>query len=346
MTLVGDGIENPHNARTMIDAAGMFGARCLFRDRAGLAVAWAEYGFPAEALPLAAMAEIARDHAPIIACDNLDGAADVYGFRPTGGERSAVVMGNERRGLAHDVRALAQHTVRIPMAARGLNCLNVAAASAVALYYLTHGSGPTQSSIHPQKRRPEVMLVGPVDHIELGSSIRSAGAFGWERLLLEDRAAAWFGCDRLMRAEGRGAARRGRNPIRVIPATPDSRYAFQQVCVLTTRRGGIPLHRARLAAGPRQLIAIPDETAVDIEREDWERLAREVVFVRLEAPARTYVYHYRLIASILLAEIARQVGRAVPAAARPRHAPIYDRTLELLDTELGETVFLDDLDLY
>src|SRR5256885_10514710 len=33
--LVGDGIENPANALTMIHAAAMFGARCRFRDTQG-----------------------------------------------------------------------------------------------------------------------------------------------------------------------------------------------------------------------------------------------------------------------------------------------------------------------
>ena len=34
--LIGDGIENPWNAKTMIDAAQMFGSTCSFRDRKNL----------------------------------------------------------------------------------------------------------------------------------------------------------------------------------------------------------------------------------------------------------------------------------------------------------------------
>jgi len=30
--LVGDGVENPANARALMDAAAMFGASCCFRD--------------------------------------------------------------------------------------------------------------------------------------------------------------------------------------------------------------------------------------------------------------------------------------------------------------------------
>lgn len=189
IALIGDGVENPWNARTMIDAAAMFGGACLFRDRAGLATAWSEQGFALGALPPATIADLARGYAPIIACDNLDGATDVYGFRLPGGPHPAVVVGNERHGLAHDVREIAHHAVQIPMVSRTMNCLNVAAASAVALYYLSCESGQIHSSVHRHRRRPELLMVSPADHVELGSSIRSAGAFGWDRLFIEDRAA-------------------------------------------------------------------------------------------------------------------------------------------------------------
>ena len=349
ITLVGDGVENPWNARTMIDAAGMFGGACLFRDRARLAEKWRAAGLAPEKLPSISLVDLARDYTPIVACDNLPNAVDVYGFRLPGGTHPALLVGNERHGLAHDMQVVAQHAVQIPMASRTLNCLNVAAAAAVALYYLSRGGGGSlQSSIHPHKRRPELLMVGPTDHIELGSAIRSAGAFGWDRLLVEDRASAWFGCDRITRSEGRGAARRGRNPIRVVAVPLDCRYAFDEICVLTVRERGTPLHRARLAGGARQLIAIPDESAVDCREEDWHRLAREVTFVRLDVPHRPYVYHYRLIATIALAEIARQVGRKAPAGVgrRARPTPYYDSALEALSEQHGETVFLDDLAPY
>jgi SpoU rRNA Methylase family len=348
VVLVGDGIENPWNAQTMIDAAGMFSSTCLFRDRANLAAAWTERGWPPDALASTTVADLRCDYAPIVACDNLDGALDIYGVRLSDGPRPAVVVGNERHGLAHDMQAIAQQAVQIPMAARTLNCLNVAAASAVALYYLSRGSGPLQHCAHPQKRRPELMMVGPLSHIELGSSIRSAGAFGWERLFVDDRRSVWFGVDRITRSEGRSAARRGRNPIRVIPAQPDSTFAFREVSIITRSDAGVPLHRARLAGGSQHLIVIPDEDAIDIGREEWGRLARNVTFVRVDVPVRDYAYHYRLVATIALAEVARQVGqRGTGGRRHPRHrVPFYDRALELLDQEHGETVFLEDLEPY
>lgn len=117
---------------------------------------------------------------------------------------------------------------------------------------------------------------------------------------------------------------------------------------MTCKKPGVPLRRAQLAGGTRQLIAIPDEAAVDVDREEWDRLAKNVTFVRVDVPARDYVYHYRLVATIVLAEVARQVSRrAATATGRPRRrAPFYDRALELLDQEVGETILLEDLESY
>src|SRR5215212_8454116 len=271
ITLVGDGIENPGNARTMIHAAGMFGGDCRFRDRSGLAAGWHECLAPAEELKLLSADELRACYSPVVALDNLDGAAVIHGFPLKPGPRPAVVAGNERTGIARDIQALADCAVQIPLVSRRLNCLNVAAASAVALYYLSRGSDQKlQTRSRPEQRRPELIMIGASEHVELGSAIRSAGAFGWDRVLVDDRAGVWFGCDRATHAEGRAAARRQRNPIHLVPTAPDRRYLFEEVCVITTRRTGVPLQRAHLARGAQQLIAIADETAVDLERENWD----------------------------------------------------------------------------
>jgi hypothetical protein len=114
--------------------------------------------------------------------------------------------------------------------------------------------------------------------------------------------------------------------------------------VITIQRIGIPLHRANLARGSRQLIAIPDESRIDLQAEQWERLGKTVRFVHLELPTREFHYHYRLIAAIALAEVARQVGvRARPAARPRRPGPLYDRALQVLMEECGEVTYLDEL---
>lgn len=328
VTLIGDGIENPHNARVMQAAAALFGSACRFRDRDP--------------------EDLATTYAPVIALDNVPGAQPVYGFRPPRGPRPALVAGNERHGISREVLKLASHKVMIPMAGHRLNTINVAAASAVALYYLARdGGGPLQVTPQPQKRRPELLFLGAADHVEVGSAIRSAGAFGWERVLIEDRAGVWFGAPRHVTAEGRGAARRHRNPIRLIPAGAAATYAFQEVWVVTRNEGDVPLHRANLAAGPRSLLVIPDETAVDLDAEPWDRLGARVRFTRLDLPDRTVPCPYRLSASIALAEAARQVGQRERLPGRPPRAePIYDRALTVLAAEAGETVDLEELGAY
>lgn len=349
LTLVGDGIENPANALTMLHAAEMFGAGCVFHDRNGLQEAWASTADMAKQrdfLPSTSLEELAEEFAPRLAFDNLEGAADIYGFSLPKGPRPAVVVGNERRGIARAVRSITDTAFQLPMASNKLNCLNVAAAAAVALYYLSRGGGgKMQTRSHPSKRRPELLLLGPADHFELGSSIRSAGALGWGRVFVEDRVNIWFGCDRVRRSEGRAAARRGRNPIRIIPIRSAQRHLFEEVCVVTTRRDGQPLHRTNLARGPRQLLVFPDEDYTNTETENWQRLGQRITHVRLDLPRKEFPYHYRLPVSIALAEAARQIGRPKrPFVGRPkRHEPLFDKALRLVVDERGETVYLADL---
>ena len=349
LTLVGDGIENPWNAQTMLHAAAMFNSPCLFRDRCKLAQAWTETISADSPLPVVSREELVHHYSPIVAFDNLDGADSVYGFRLGGGTAPAVVLGNERRGLAEDIPPIAHHVVQIPMVSRKLNCLNVAAAAAVALYYLSRGGGgKLQARSQPNKRRPELLLMGAADHVELGSAIRSAGAFGWSRTYIDDRRGVWFGRDRRTISEGRAAARQLRNPIRVAPMPQGRKYAFSEACVVTLGPGGVPLHHADLARGASQIIIVPDQTAIDLDREDWNRIARDVRFVQLNVPGKDFPYHYRLIASIALAEVARQVGQQTRAdrGRTTRHGPLYDYSLKLLSDDHGETVFLEDLESY
>jgi hypothetical protein len=348
ITLIGDGIENPWNAQTMIHAAGMFGGDCRFLDRAGLAAAWAESPGFGEDLGQIEAIDLGSHYTPVVPLDNMDGAASIHGFRMPKGAQPALVAGNERLGISPEVRARADAAVQIPMVSRRLNCLNVAAASAVALYSLTRGREQKPiTRARPEQHRPELLLLGAGQHVELGSSIRSAGAFGWTRVLVEDRHHVWFGCDRATLSEGRAAARRQRNPIHLVPTTPDRRCQFEEVCVITTRRVGDPLHRANLARGPRQLIAIPDESAVQLEAENWDRLGATVRFVHLDLPIVDFQYHYRLIASIALAEAARQIGAAArPTPGRPRRRPVYDRSLAVLAEANGEVVWLEELGSY
>jgi tRNA G18 (ribose-2'-O)-methylase SpoU len=343
VTLVGDGIENPANALTMIHAAGMFGAACRFRDTKGLTRVPTDVTRSSSILATTTASQLRALHPRLIACDNLPGAAEVYGFQA--GRDFAVLVGNERRGLSHEFSTLATDRVHVPMVSRRINCLNVAAASAVALYYLCGTRvGPMTLKHDPGKRRPELLLLGAGDHVELGSAIRSAAAFGWERALLEDPDQVWFDCDRDIRAEGRAAARRARNGILLIPCPQNASHAFPRVTIITCRQGGIPIHRTNLARGASQLVVVPDESRIDSATELWSRFGNLVEFAHLQLPVAEFTYHYRLIASIALAEISRQVGRRPgvkpPPAPRP---PFYDQKLARLAEAAGHWVGTEEL---
>ena len=342
-TLVGDGIENPGNALTMMHAAEMYGVVCSFRDTKGLHASGIIQAELDSQLPVITSSEIAGMHSRIIAFDNLPNAKEVYGFKP--GKDFAIVVGNERRGLSHKFRSLSTDAVQIPMISRQINCLNVAAASAVALHYLCRiKAGKMVKRRNPSSRRPELLLIGAENHIELGSAIRSATAFGWMRTFIEDRKQVWFGCDRVTRSEGRAAARRGRNRIRLIPCSTDLNHRFHEVVVVTKSRIGAPLHRIHLDRGTRQLVVIPDESSVQLEDEAWKRFGREVKFAYVDTRVDDFPYHYRILATLTMAEISRQVGRQLPGVRKPsRPAPIYDRALELISGQVGEDVWLDDL---
>lgn len=343
VTLVGDGIENPANALTMVHAAGMFGAACRFRDTKDLAESAVNVVGDSLVFETITGSDVRALHSRRIAFDNLAAAADVYGFQA--GRDFAVLVGNERRGLSHEFSTLATDRVQVPMQSRRINCLNVAAASAVALYYLCGApTGAMAVRRDPGKRRPELLFLGAGDHVELGSAIRSATAFGWDRAFVEDRNEVWFDCDRGVRSEGRAAARRGRNEILLIPCWPNTAHAFSRVTVITSRGEGIPLHRSNLARGASQLVVIPDECRVDLASEAWSRLGADVEFATLQIPAAEFMYHYRLIATVALAEISRQIGRRppdrFPRAPRP---PIYDHKLARLAEPTGQWVRLEEL---
>ena len=344
--LVGDGIENPANALTMTHAAAMFGATCRFRDTKGLIRNTADPTSAEQTFNSITSAELQALHSRIIAFDNLPGARDIYGFRT--GPNFAVLVGNERRGLSHELATVATDRVQIPMLSRRINCLNVSAASAVALYYLgLPPVGPMAIRKEPHRRRPELLLLQATDHFELGSTIRSAAAFGWERAFIEDPHRIWFGCDRQIRAEGRAAARRGRNEILLVPCPPASTYSYPQAIVVTRNPIGTPLHRTNFASGPNHLVVIPDESQIDITTYDWSRFSPNIKFAHPSLPKTDFPYHYRLVATIALAEISRQVGR--PATAKPTPVPpppIYDYALGKIAEVSGQLIALEDLASY
>jgi len=305
--LIGDAIEQPANAQALLDAAAMYGVECLFRDSRGLASAWSVER-AGHALPTV------DTLGPVVAVENAPGAESVFTAGPLDGSQPSIVVGNERRGIRPDVLRMALKCFHIPMAGQGVNTLNVAAAAAVAMYYLLGARDRRRPRTgRPERHRPSLLLLGPSDHVEAGSALRSAAAFGWRTVGLDDRDKVWFGTPRPVRNEARAAARSHRNPLRVVPMEGSSEFA--RVIVAGARVNGPPLHRVDLAGGPGTLLVIPDEATV------WRRPAQSrpaVEFARVALPDPSAAYRYRLVASIVLAEVARQlgVGTRAPASAR------------------------------
>jgi tRNA G18 (ribose-2'-O)-methylase SpoU len=333
--LLGDGVGNPANARALLDAAAMFGIPCLFRDTRGLHAHWnSRYDGH---LPLVEPGAPLDSLAPFIAVENAPGAAPVYEApRPRDG--ASIVVGNERLGVRGDLLRLAERCVEIPMSGRGVNTLNVASAAAVALFYLlASGHRPMRQSPNPERRRPALLFAAPTDHVEVGSAIRSAAAFGWRSVGLEDRHRVWFGVPRAARTEGRAAARSHRNATRIIPMRTDHPLAFKRVIVVGARVDGRPLASVDLAGGRETLLVLPDEDGTG--KHDWASVGAQIEFARVELPPDAFPYRYRLLASIILAEAARQIGRpAVAGRPTPRRGLAYESAIELAAGGVGEEV--------
>ncbi|WP_432993211.1 TrmH family RNA methyltransferase [Dactylosporangium sp. CA-233914] len=321
--LVGDGIENPVNVEALADAAAMFGVACLLRG--------ARAGQDSGIYEISDMsrrgAPDISDLRPIVAVENAPGAESVYQIRKVHSGAS-IVVGNERRGIRPDLLRAAAHTVCIPMPGRGVNTLNVATAAAVAMYYLLGARGRRSGR---GAGRPGVLLAAPRDHVEAGSSLRSAAAFGWGSVAVQDREKVWFGTPRSVRAEGRAAARSHRNPLRVVPVDgPDPVYSRIVVC--SPGADGPPVHRADLT-GAGTLLVIADD--------GWEA-PRGAERVRVDVPGT--VGRYRFLSGIVLAEAARQLGTRGGGAVR--RGLSYGSGFEVAAPQGGELVEIGELMAY
>lgn len=306
LALLADGVENPANLARIQDVARLFGATC-------------------------STSTVGR----LIAVENAPGSRDIYGRRPLRGD-ATLAVGNERRGLSRRMLAAADEVVLIPTQSRTVTTLNVAAAAAVAAWYVMRGSGPQRRARRPDARRPSLLVSGE-DHVEVGSSLRSAAAFGFHEVLLEDRGAGWFGGSSAVRREARAAARSHKNPLRVHRATLDIASQYPEIVLVTPSGPGMTLQRANLARGNRQLVIV----GVPSDEIDAGAAARaRVATLGLEPVTSAPL---RLIASIVLAEIARQVGRRHPTPAPAARGPRYEKALVPIPT--GEVLLVEVSDL-
>jgi hypothetical protein len=302
-----DGVENPANIDRIKDAARLLGATST---------------------------QVIAGH--LIAVENSRGARTIYGRRPLH-QHTTIAVGNERRGLSRRILELADETLAIPTSSRTVTTLNVAAAAAVAGYYVLRGSGAQARAARPEHRRPALLIVGD-DYIEVGSTLRSAAAFGFHDVLLDDRGAGWFEGTAAARRAARAAARRHKNPLRIHRADVRDAVRFEEIVLVRPWGTAPPLQRERLIRGQRQLVVVGatfDELATIV----GDRL--RIATLALEEVERAPL---RLVASILLAEIARQVGRRRPTPGKPApRAPTYETALELASSTDMRLVDPEDL---
>jgi hypothetical protein len=343
ISLIADGIQHAPNVVTLLAAASMFGAECAFRG----GVALDEIGLDTFPSPIRLNDPISVSaYQPLVALENRPGSESVFGARFPSRSCRGLLVGNEARGISERLLTATNRVVHIPMASGAISTLNVAAAAAVGLYAVTTG-GFRSAEVRSEsdRRRPELLIVGGADAFEVGSSIRSAAAFGWSRLFLQDRGTVWFNARRSMKVASQAAARRSRNSIRVIPSQPSVRASFARVCIFTQGEGNIPLHRANLAGSSDILLVVPDEQAINVDSEDWEVLGTSPQIIGLGVPNPLSLPRLRLTLSVALAEAARQIGTPPVRPIHPtRHEPTgYDKALRLGDVGAGEIIDLEDL---
>lgn len=130
LRLYADAAENPANRQRIAEAADLLGA---------------SYGIP--------------DGGRLIAVENTPQASDIYGRLALRGT-ATLALGHERRGLPRATLAAAEETVVIPTASRTVTTLNVAAAAAVAGWYVLHGSGPQARGRAPRPALADGAAVG------------------------------------------------------------------------------------------------------------------------------------------------------------------------------------------
>jgi hypothetical protein len=196
--------------------------------------------------------------------------------------------------------------LEIPMRPRPGISLNVASAAAAALYQLLFATAPKRHKRTHGVNRPALIFWEPRDAADLGSSLRTAYALGWDSAWVVDRHSVWFGADRSTLSQGRGAARRHKTPIRVRaldPGAPDER--FDVIFLVTPGGGGTPVWQMRLPVMGSCALLFAETR---IEAEAVAALAHDIVQVCITEDALEPVASpLRLVSAIALTEVGRVV---------------------------------------
>ena len=278
LALVGLNIGGEWNLPLLANAAALSGAS----NETAL-----ENDFPPESLQ--------KEATYILACETGRRSRNIYEF-PAPRKRTAVIVGNELTGVPKHVLSAADGIVSIPMRQARISSINVAAAAAVCLYILEKDlarKGVRQSDI--DQADADLLLAGPDDSSEIGSLLRSAWAFGWQKVYLEDPKGVWFTKDRALILAGRAAARSEKNPVIVVPAERLDVSRYDAVFVCDGGEGGTPLSRMRLPR-VRKLLAVYGPS--EIAQADAARIT-------VDFTNKNVVPRYRLAGSVFLSYLSQ-----------------------------------------
>lgn len=208
----------------------------------------------------------------ILACETGRRSRNIYSY-PAPRGRTAVIVGNELAGISKEYLQRVDEVVSVPMRQSQLTSVNVAVAAAVSLYVLERDLARKGVKESDWKQSDvDVLLVGPDDPSEVGSLLRSAWAFGWHKVFLDDCNGVWFAKDRGTILAGRAAARSEKNPIVVIPSEQLKFSQYDLVLVCDNQAGGRPLSRLKMPRANRTLVVFGEGNIAFRERTIVERI--------------------------------------------------------------------------
>ena len=250
-TLIGVDIEGSWNVPLLENAANLSSASLKFAH-AELPPEQSAAGTACAPLEM-----ILDGQTHVIACESGCRSTSLFDFPAPKQGNTALLVGNELSGLSPAILSRADHVISIPMYGQGLSSINVAAASAVALYGLDRDLARNSSAnAHSTSVAPDLLIVTPGDPSELGSLLRSAWAFGWKKVYLLDEAGDWFSDNRETVLASRSAARREKNPLAVLRVDDLDLKQYDQIVVCDGQRHGTPLSRLQLGRRAGRMLVV------------------------------------------------------------------------------------------
>jgi len=294
ITLVGLEIEGEWNVPLLKNAAEMSGASLLFA-KSEVPANHHELNHPSPEID-----DLLGQFDQVLACEAVRQSRSVYECAAPRG-RVGVIVGNERRGIPSKVLKKADQVVSVPMIGRGLSSVNVAVAAAIILYAMERDLGRKRfrtSSL--SYNNVDILISCPPNPCEIGSLLRSAWAFGWQRVFLTDPGGAWFTKDRSKVLAGRAAARCEVNRIAVCPEGQLNLQDYDQVVVCDSERTGTPLSRFTFPTHGRVLLVYGDGEISSLVNEATNHIFVDYAAAPIEAS-------FRHAGSILFSVVSQQL---------------------------------------